>query len=270
MKRPVRQDHFALGLGGKEEFDRAVSIGGTMKEKVLVLGKKKVTRSFLDECKKMGVVAGLAESADSLGSYLNDTDIIVQFIEDGLGLPVHEEFSLTEKPAAWLVEVLDQSVTKAASEVGYPQRVVGFSLYKLFPEKKFVEVISGEMTTNNAVAVARGFFEKLQFTVVISRDHPGYVLNRIVASMINEAIYVNMYGLAQMEDIDQMMCLGANFPMGPFEYADHLGLDRVLKILEWLAEELGPQYRPCPLLRRKVEAGLLGKKTGKGFYEYGI
>jgi len=88
--------------------------------------------------------------------------------------------------------------------------------------------------------------------------------------MINEAIYVSMYGLAQMEDIDQMMRLGANFPMGPFEYADYLGLDRVLKTLEWLAEELGPQYRPCPLLRRKVEAGLLGKKTGKGFYEYGI
>ena len=86
--------------------------------------------------------------------------------------------------------------------------------------------------------------------------------------MINEAIYVYMYGLARMEDIDQMMRLGANFPMGPFEYADFLGLDRVLHTLEWLAEELGPHYRPCPLLRRKVEAGLLGKKTSTGFYIY--
>ena len=270
MKRPVRQDHFALGLGGKEKFDRAVSIGGTMKEKVLVLGKKKVARSFLDECKKMGVVAGLAESADSLGSYLNDTDIIVQFTEDGLELSVLEEFNLTENPKVWLVVVLGQSVTKTAIKVGYPERVVGFSLSKLFPEKKLVEVIGGERTTSDAMAVAGGFFEKLKFTVVISKDHPGYILNRVVASMINEAIYVSMYGLAQMEDIDQMMRLGANFPMGPFEYADYLGLDRVLKTLEWLAEELGPQYRPCPLLRRKVEAGLLGKKTGKGFYEYGI
>ena len=162
-------------------------MGGIIKEKISVLGRGEIARSLFDICKQMGIAATLLESADGLGPQLRDTDIIVQFVEDGLEVPLLKESDFIGKYKVWLVEVFDQSVTKAASKVGYPQRVVGFSLYKLFPEKKFVEVISGEMTTNDAVAVARGFFEKLQFTVVISRDHPGYVLNRIVASMINES-----------------------------------------------------------------------------------
>ena len=241
-----------------------------MKEKILVLGRDEIARSLFDICKQTGIAATLLESADGLGPQRRDTDIVVQFLEDGLELPLLKEFDFIEKYKVWLIEVLDQSVTMAAGRMGCPERIVGFSMSKSFPERKFIEVIGGERTDGDAVTTARNLFEQLQFTVVISKDHPGYILNRVVASMINEAIYVSMYGLAQMEDIDQMMRLGANFPMGPFEYADYLGLDRVLKTLEWLAEELGPQYCPCPLLRRKVEAGLLGKKTGKGFYEYGI
>ena len=241
-----------------------------MKEKILVLGRGEIARSLFDICKQTGIAATLLESADDLGPQLRDTDIIVQFAEDGLDLPLLKESDFIRKYKVWLIEVLDQSVTRASGRMGCPERIVGFSMSKSFPESKFIEVIGGERTDGDAVTTAKNLFEKLQYTVVISKDHPGYILNRVVASMINEAIYVSMYGLAQMEDIDQMMRLGANFPMGPFEYADYLGLDRVLKTLEWLAEELGPQYRPCPLLRRKVEAGLLGKKTGKGFYEYGI
>jgi len=241
-----------------------------MKEKILVVGKGEIARSFFDECKQRELAVTLLESADGLASQLKDTDMIVQFYEGGIELPVLKEPDLLVKLKVWLIETFDQSVTVSASRVVAPERVVGFSMSKSFPERKFIEVIAGERTQGDAIATAKGLFENLQFTVVISRDHPGYILNRVVACMINEAIYINMYGLAHMEDIDQMMRLGANFPMGPFEYADYLGLDCVLKTLEWLTEELGPQYRPCPLLRRKVEAGLLGKKTGKGFYEYGI
>jgi len=241
-----------------------------MNKKILFLGRGEIARSFFNECKQTGIEAALLEYADGLVSKLRDADIIVHFVEDGIELPLFKESDLIGKDKLWLMEALDQSVTMRTSRTGFPERIVGFSMSRLFPEIKFVEVIGGEKTDSDAVAAAKDFFEELQFTVVLSKDHPGYILNRIVASMINEAIYINMYGLAQMEDIDQMMRLGANFPMGPFEYADHLGLDRVLKTLEWLTEELGPQYRPCPLLRRKVEAGLLGKKTGKGFYEYGI
>ena len=241
---------------------------GIMKEKVLVLGKGGNARSFYGMCGETGIGVTLLESVDNLDSYLNDVGIIVQFMEDSLDISHVERAGSVTGYQTWLCESIGQSTTSMAKEAGTPERFMGFSLSGLFPEKKLVELIGGERTAGDAVATARDLFEKLQFTVVISRDHPGYILNRVVASMINEAIYVSMYGLARMEDIDQMMRLGANFPMGPFEYADSVGLDRVLKTLEWLTEELGPQYRPCPLLRRKVEAGLLGRKTGGGFYTY--
>jgi 3-hydroxybutyryl-CoA dehydrogenase len=199
---------------------------------------------------------------------LQDAGIIVRFIADGLDVAAIDGAHSIKGPQIWLCESVNQSVTVMAKQVGNPERFVGFSLSGFFPEKKLVELIGGERTDSDALATAKDFFEKLRFTVVISQDRPGFVLDRVVASMINEAVYVYMYGLAQMEDIDQMMRLGANFPMGPFEYADSVGLDRVLKTLEWLTEELGPQYRPCPLLRRKVEAGFLGRKTGRGFYTY--
>jgi 3-hydroxybutyryl-CoA dehydrogenase len=112
------------------------------------------------------------------------------------------------------------------------------------------------------------FLEKVGITYIKSRDSAGSVLNRVLASMINEAIYIYSYGLAPLESIDQMMKLAANFPLGPFEYADEIGLDNILNLLTLLTKELGQKYRPCPLLIRKVEAGHLGKKSGRGFYEY--
>jgi len=239
-----------------------------MKEKILILGKGEAPDSFCGMYKEAGAAVTLLESGEKLGSYLKDTVIVVQFFEENLSVPVLDEtYSLVESQL-WLSESMGESVTTMAKQVKSPERYVGFSLSALFPEKKLVELIMGEGTASDAVAMAKDLFEKLQFTVVISQDRAGHIVNRVVASMINEAIYVHMYGLAQMKDIDQMMRLGANFPMGPFEYADSVGLDRVLKTLEWLTEELGPQYRPCPLLRRKVEGGFLGKKTGRGFYTY--
>lgn len=239
-----------------------------MKEKILVLGIGGNAHLFCEMCKETGIAVILLGSVDNLGSYLKDSSIIVQFLEDSLDVSVVAVADSIKGSQIWLSESIDQSVTAMAKQAGNPERYVGFSLSGLFPEKKLVELIGGERTADDAVAVARDLFEKLQFTVVISQDRPGRVLNRVVASMINEAVYVSMYDLAKMEDIDQMMRLGANFPMGPFEYADSVGLDRVLKTLEWLTEELGPQYLPCPLLRRKVEAGFLGRKTGRGFYTY--
>ena len=239
-----------------------------MKEKILVLGKGENARSFCEMSKDAGIEVTLLEFVDNLDSHLKNAGIIVRFVEDSLDIsPVEGAGSVTGSQL-WLCESIGQSATLMAKEVGNPESYVGFSLSGLFPEKKLVELIAGDRTEGDAVATAKDLFEKLQFTVVVSRDHPGYLLNRVVASMINEAVYVSMYGLAEMKDIDQMMRLGANFPMGPFEYADSVGLDRVLKTLEWLTEEIGPQYLPCPLLRRKVEAGFLGRKTERGFYTY--
>lgn len=240
-----------------------------MKGKVLILGKGNIASSFLEICKEADLEAKALKTPFQSASHLKNADIIVHFLEDGLkNETFSEKYILIKRPQILLSEVFDSSVTKAGSQAGCPEELMGFSLTSLFPEVRFVELIEGERTRSDALNKAIDFFTGLNFTVVISKDHPGFILNRVIASMINEAIYVYMYGLANMDDIDQMMRLGANFPLGPFEYADMVGLDRVLATLEWLTEELGPQYRPCPLLKRKVEAGLLGKKTGKGFYTY--
>jgi 3-hydroxybutyryl-CoA dehydrogenase len=239
-----------------------------MEEKILVLGKGENALSFCEMSEKAGIPVTLRETVDSAGPCLQEAAVIIRFLADSLDAGALEGVVAIKGPQLWLSESLEKSVAVMATQVGNPERFVGFSLSGFFPEKKLVELIGGERTDTDAVAAAKDLFEKLGFIVVIAQDRPGYVLNRVVASMINEAVYVNMYGLARMEDIDQMMRLGANFPLGPFEYADSIGLDRVLKTLEWLTEELGPQYRPCPVLRRKVEAGFLGKKTGRGFYTY--
>jgi len=239
-----------------------------MKEEILILGRCEGARSFAAMCKEAGIDVNQLESCDHRATVVKDASVIVQFYESDLtifsdGMP----YTLT-KSQVWLAESIDTSVTSIASRIATPERFVGISLSGLFPEKKMVELIGGERTSADALEAAKTLFQKLQFTTVISQDRPGHILNRVIASMINEAIYMNMYGLGRMEDIDQMMKLAANFPLGPFEYADSVGLDRVLKTLEWMTEELGPHYRPCPVLRRKVEAGFLGRKTGKGFYTY--
>jgi len=239
-----------------------------MEDKILILGKGETVRYFYGMSKESGIVVAHLDSIDSVGSCIDEVNIIVQFPEEDLSLSVPDEMYSLKESQVWLAESIDTSVTSIASRIATPERFVGFSLSGLFPEKKMIELIGGERTSADALEAAKTLFQKLQFTTVISQDRPGHILSRVVASMINEAIYMNMHGLGRMEDIDQMMKLAANFPMGPFEYADAVGLDRVLKTLEWMTEELGPHYRPCPVLRRKVEAGFLGRKAGKGFYTY--
>ena len=240
-----------------------------MKEKVLILGKGDSARSFLELCRESEIAAALMESPHDSASQVQDADIIMCFLEsDGAYLLSSESSKLIRHPKILIAEILSQSLGAVANRIGCHAELVGASFACPFGEKRFVQLISGERTGKEALDKARDFFMRIGFAVAVSKDHPGFILDRVVFSMINEAIYMKMYGLAAMEDIDQMMRLGANFPVGPFEYADTLGLDRVLRTLEWLTNELGPQYRPCPLLRRKVEAGFLGKKTGKGFYTY--
>ena len=131
-----------------------------------------------------------------------------------------------------------------------------------------VQIIMGIKTSDETHEQCKSFVQKINKTAVAVQDSPGLILNRVLASMINEAIFVLSYGIAGRDDIDNMLKLGANFPMGPLEYADYLGLDNVLNTLESLYEELGPPHRPCPLLRKMVKAGMLGKKTKIGFYQY--
>ena len=161
------------------------------------------------------------------------------------------------------------SITKLAAVTNRPAKVVGMHFMNPVPVMKLVEVIRGIATSDETYEKVRGLTEKLGKTALDCNDSPGFVSNRVLMPMINEAIYTLYEGVATRESIDGIMKLGMNHPMGPLQLADFIGLDVCLAILNVLYDGFGdPKYRACPLLKRYVDAGWLGKKTGRGFYEY--
>jgi 3-hydroxybutyryl-CoA dehydrogenase len=161
------------------------------------------------------------------------------------------------------------SITELAANVIKPERFVGMHFMNPVPVMKLVEGINGLDTSKETSETVRQVTEALGKVLVESRDMPGFVVNRILMPMINEAVYALYEGLASVEDIDQAMKLGTNQPMGPLTLADFIGLDTCLAIMEVLYDGFkDSKYRPCPLLKQYVLAGRLGKKTGRGFYEY--
>ena len=161
------------------------------------------------------------------------------------------------------------SITKIAGATKRPGKVIGMHFLNPVPMMKLVEIINGLATTDETYQTTRDLALELGKTPVPANDFPGFVANRILMPMINEAIYALFEGVGKAEDIDQVMKLGMNHPMGPLALADLIGLDTVLAVLEVLKSGLGDdKYRPCPLLRKYVDAGWLGQKTGRGFYIY--
>ncbi len=160
-------------------------------------------------------------------------------------------------------------ITRLAAATRRPERVIGMHFMNPVPVMKLVEVVRGLATSDETRDAVVALAEKLGKTPVECRDSPGFVSNRVLVPMINEAVWCLYEGIAEREAIDTIMKLGMHHPMGPLELADFIGLDTCLAILEVLHEGLGEdKYRPCPLLRRYVEAGRLGRKTGRGFYDY--
>jgi 3-hydroxybutyryl-CoA dehydrogenase len=163
------------------------------------------------------------------------------------------------------------SITAIAAQTGRPHKVIGMHFMNPVPIMKLVELIPGLATDDTVFAAVEACAQKMGKTTVAARDMPGFIVNRVLMPYINEAATALYEGIGSVEDIDTAMKLGTNVPMGPLQLADFIGLDTCLAIMEVLRDGLGgdSKYRPCPLLTKYVEAGWLGRKSGRGFYNYG-
>jgi 3-hydroxybutyryl-CoA dehydrogenase len=214
---------------------------------------------------------GRLTTATDLGAVAG-ADLVVEAIVEKLEVKaeVFRELDRITRPEAILASNTSSiSITKLGAVTKRPDRVIGMHFMNPVPLMVLVEVIRGQATSDGTTQTVMELAKALGKTPVEVNDYPGFVSNRVLMPMINEAIYCVYENVATPEAIDQVMKLGMNHPMGPLTLADFIGLDVCLAILEVLHDGLGdPKYRPCPLLKRMVDAGWLGRKSGRGFYNY--
>ena len=218
-----------------------------------------------------GVLGRIAPGAD-LGAFASCDLVVEAIVEEPAAKEAAFRAIDAVAPAGAILATNTSSipVTRIAAATKRPERVVGMHFMNPVPLMRLVEVIRGHLTAPETTAAVVEAARALGKVPVEAQDSPGFVSNRVLLPMINEAVFCLHEGVATREAIDEVMKLGMNHPMGPLALADLIGNDVCLAILEVLQRDLGDdKYRPCPLLRRMVAAGLLGRKTGRGFYEYG-
>jgi 3-hydroxybutyryl-CoA dehydrogenase len=232
---------------------------------------RQIKKDLIDETAKADTLLRI-ETATDLVVAAAEVDVVVEAVPERADLKyaIVEAADAAAKPEAIIATNTSSiSITEIAARTGRPDRVIGMDFMNPVPVMQLVEVIRGLATSDQTTRSVVGFAEELGKTPVEVNDYPGFVSNRVLLPMINEAIFALMEGVAESEAIDTVMKLGMNHPMGPLELADLIGLDTCLSILEVLHRELGDdRYRPCPLLRKYVAAGWLGRKSGRGFHAY--
>jgi len=251
-------------------IDVAESLLTEALEKTRISLERAIERGSLLGQQTKDVLARIEPAARLDG--LCDVQLVIEAIPENLELKqqVFSTLNRVCEPQAVLASNTSSiSITKLGSASERPDRVVGLHFMNPAPVIRLVEVVRGSQTSESTVNLVLNLARQLGKTPVLSKDVPGFIVNRVLMPMINEAIFTLEEGVASVEDIDLAMSTGANHPVGPLALADRIGLDTVLAICEVLHQDLGdPKFRPCPLLRRYVEAGWLGRKSGHGFYTY--